>query len=100
MAYRSVAALTLLALPAFCQSPIVLHSGEAIFTVSVRGGNGVRFRGSCLSITGEGGSVNTELKGGPRRVHHRGNRNLSNSPKSHRRERTGGPRRVRWTDRT
>jgi hypothetical protein len=63
MAYRSVAALTLLALPAFCQSPMVLHAGEAIFTISVRGGHGVQFRGSCLSTPGEGAAVTTELKG-------------------------------------
>jgi hypothetical protein len=35
MSYRSVAAIALLALPAFCQSPMVLHSGEAIFTIAV-----------------------------------------------------------------
>ncbi len=58
-----VAAIVFLALPAFCQSPLVLHSGEAIFTISVRGGNGVQFRGSCLSISGDGTSVTTELAG-------------------------------------
>ena len=63
MAYRSLTGLALLALPAFCQSPMVLHSGEAIFTVSVRGSNGVRFRGSCLSTPAEGAAVTTELKG-------------------------------------
>lgn len=63
MTCRSFAAMALLALPAFCQSPMVLRSGEAIFTVSVRGGNGVQFRGSCLSTPGEGAAVTTELKG-------------------------------------
>lgn len=56
-------AISLLALPAFSQSPMVLRSGEAIFTISVRGGNGVQFRGSCLSTPGQGADVTTELKG-------------------------------------
>src|ERR1700730_2780184 len=63
MTHHSIAAITLLALPGFAQSPVVLHSGEAIFTISVRGGNGVKFRGSCLSTPSEGASVTTELKG-------------------------------------
>jgi len=42
---------------------MVLHSGEAVFTISVRGGDGVRFRGSCLSTPAEGASVTTEIKG-------------------------------------
>lgn len=63
MAWQSIAAIAFLTLPAFCQSPQVLHSGEEVFTISVRGGDGVRFRGSCLSTTGEGASVTTELTG-------------------------------------
>lgn len=63
MAYQSVAAIALLALPAFSQGPHVFHSGEEIFTISVRGGNGVQFRGSCLSTTSEGASVTTKLEG-------------------------------------
>jgi hypothetical protein len=63
MKHQSIAAITLLTLPAFAQSPVVLHSGEAIFTISVRGGNGVEFRGSCLSTPSEGAAVTTELKG-------------------------------------
>jgi hypothetical protein len=64
MASQSIAAIALLALPAFSQGPQVVHSGESIFTVSVRGGQGVRFRGDCLSTTGEGASVSTTLEGG------------------------------------
>jgi hypothetical protein len=63
MASQLIAAVVLLALPAFSQGPQVVHSGEAIFTISVRGGQGVRFRGSSLSTTGEGPSVTTRLDG-------------------------------------
>jgi hypothetical protein len=52
-----------LAVQAFGQSAQVLHSGEAVFTISVRGGNGGRFSGSCLSTTGEGVPVSTKLEG-------------------------------------
>ncbi len=41
---KLVAAIALLALPAFCQAPLVVHSGEEIFTISVRGGNGAVYR--------------------------------------------------------
>ena len=58
---RLVAAIVFLALPAFCQIPMVLHSEEAIITISVRG-HGVPFIGSCLSTRGEGASVTTGLK--------------------------------------
>jgi hypothetical protein len=63
MTHHSIAAITLLALPAFAQSQVVFHSGEAVFTISVRGGNGVKFRGSCLSTPSEGASVTTKLEG-------------------------------------
>jgi hypothetical protein len=63
MVHHPAAAFALLALPVFCQSPRVLHSGEAVFTIAVRGGNGVQFKGSCLSTPSEGASVTTELKG-------------------------------------
>lgn len=63
-ACQSVVAIVFLAVPAVCQIPHVLRSGEAIFTISVRGGQGVRFSGSCLSITGEGTPVSTKLEGG------------------------------------
>jgi hypothetical protein len=53
-------AVVFLAVPAFCESAQVLRSGEAIFTVSVRGGVGVRFSGSCLSTTAEGAPVGTK----------------------------------------
>jgi hypothetical protein len=58
-----VAALLPFAVPASCQGPQVLRSGEAIFTISVRGGNGVRFSGSCLSTTGDGAAVSSRLEG-------------------------------------
>jgi hypothetical protein len=63
MPSQSLVAIVFLVLPAFCQSPQVLSSGEGIFTISVRGGAGVRFRGSCLSTTGKGASVSTKLEG-------------------------------------
>jgi hypothetical protein len=63
MLYRSVIAIALMAVSANSQSPVVLHSGESIFTVTVRGGNGVRFRGSCLSTPSDGASVTTRLEG-------------------------------------
>jgi len=63
MVCQSIAAIVLLALQAFCQSSQVLRSGEGIFTIAVRGGTGVRFRGSCLSTTGDGASVTTKLEG-------------------------------------
>ncbi len=63
MACQSIAAIVLVALPAFCQGPQVLRSGEAIFTVSVRGGYGVRFSGSCLSTTADGAPMTTTLEG-------------------------------------
>ena len=101
MTCRSFAAMALLALPAFCQSPIVLRSGEAIFTVSVRGGNGVQFRGSCLSTPGEGAAVTTELKGTvPAEFTICGDRDLPNSPESLRREGTRSTCRDRWVDGT
>ena len=62
-ASQSIAAIVLMALPAFSQGPQVLRSGEQIFTVSVRGGMGVRFRGSCLSTAADGTSVTTKLEG-------------------------------------
>jgi hypothetical protein len=62
-ACQSLAAIVFLAVPTFCQRPQVLRSGEAIFTISVRGGMGVRFSGSCLSATAEGASVSTKLEG-------------------------------------
>src|ERR1017187_5076413 len=63
MLRRSGISVALMAMSAICQSPVVLHSGESIFTVSVRGGNGVRFRGSCLSTPSDGASVTTRLEG-------------------------------------
>lgn len=63
LACQSILAIVLLAVPAFCQGTQVLHSGEAIYTISVRGGSGVRFSGSCLSTTTDGGAVNTRLEG-------------------------------------
>ena len=63
MACQSIAAIVFVALPVFCQGQQVLHSGEGTFTISVRGGYGVRFSGSCLSITGEGAPVSTSLQG-------------------------------------
>lgn len=44
-----------------CQD--ILHSGEEIFVISVRGGNGISFRGSCLATTGAGESNKTKLEG-------------------------------------
>jgi hypothetical protein len=41
----------------------VLHSGENIFVISVQGGNGVAFRGSCLATSIAGESKNTKLEG-------------------------------------
>jgi hypothetical protein len=61
MTSATVAAIAFLVLPAFCQG--VLHSGEVIFTISVRGGNGVEFRGNCLSTPSEGAPVTTKLEG-------------------------------------
>lgn len=63
MAWQSVTAIALLTLPAFGQSSQVIHAGEQIFTISVRGGSGVGFRGSCLSTLSEGASVTTKLEG-------------------------------------
>jgi hypothetical protein len=63
MGFQSIATFGLLAFPGFCQGPNVLHSGEAIFRISVRGGQGVRFSGSCLSATADGASVSTKLEG-------------------------------------
>src|ERR1700735_4177068 len=60
-----VAAIALLALPAFGQQ--ALRSGEGIFTVSFQGGYGARFNGQYL-LAGESvprkleGAVPTELK--------------------------------------
>ena len=63
-ASQSIAAIVLVAVPVFCQRPQgVLLAGESIFTVSVRGGTGVRFRGSCLSTAADGASVTTKLEG-------------------------------------
>jgi hypothetical protein len=63
MTRQSVAGFVLLAFPAFCQNPMVLRSGESVFTISVRGSSRVQFRGNCLSTRGDGASVTTELAG-------------------------------------
>jgi hypothetical protein len=60
---QCIAAIFFVALPVFCQGPQVLRSGEGIFTISVRGGMGIRFSGSCLSTTAEGAPVSTTLEG-------------------------------------
>jgi hypothetical protein len=59
--YRVSIVFSLLSLVAHGQS--VLHSGEAIFVISVKGGNGVTFRGSCLATTAVGESNNIKLEG-------------------------------------
>jgi hypothetical protein len=51
------AAIALLSLPAFSQA---IHSGEGIFTVSIQGGYGVRFKGQYLSA---GESIPRKLEG-------------------------------------
>jgi hypothetical protein len=58
-----VAMLVLLAPTAWGQGTAVLHSGEAVFTISVRGSIGVRFSGSCLSIASNGATARADLKG-------------------------------------
>ena len=56
-----LAAVISLLAAARCQN--ILHSGEEIFVISVRGGNGVSFRGSCLATTSAGESNKTKLEG-------------------------------------
>jgi len=41
----------------------VLHDGEAIFAVSVKGTSGVSYRGSCLSTVYDGRSETTTIEG-------------------------------------
>ena len=61
---QSIAAIVLVVVPAYCQRPQgTLLAGESIFSISVRGGAGVRFRGSCLSTYADGASVTTKLEG-------------------------------------
>ncbi len=54
-------ALALLAPGSFGQT--VLQSGEGIFVISVSGGLGVGFRGSCLTTKANGEAVITKLEG-------------------------------------
>jgi hypothetical protein len=63
MNYQLVAVVISLSVPAIGQSPRVLHSGEANFAITVRGGPGVRFSGSCLSIAGDGATIQTTVAG-------------------------------------
>lgn len=56
-----LAVFTLLIPVAFAQD--VLHGGESNFEISIRGGKGVAFRGSCLSTRAGGGSITTKLEG-------------------------------------
>ena len=58
-----LATLALATLPAWSQGPLVLHSGESVFTISMRGGTGVRFSGSCLATRSDGTPVGTKLEG-------------------------------------
>lgn len=57
----AIVVLALLAPTAFGQ--LVLHAGEEFFTISVQGGDGVRFKGSCLATTAAGESVTEKLEG-------------------------------------
>jgi hypothetical protein len=41
----------------------VIHSGESIFVINVKGGRGVAFHGSYLAVTGTGESKNTKVEG-------------------------------------
>ena len=59
--WRLGVAIVVLSVAALGQS--ILHSGEEFFTISVQGGNGVRFKGNCLTTTGTGESINTKLEG-------------------------------------
>jgi hypothetical protein len=61
--HQLVVVVISMAVPALCQSPGILHSGEANFTITVRGGPGVRFSGSCLSIAGDGAPTQTTVAG-------------------------------------
>lgn len=58
-----LASLALATFPAWGQGSLVLHSGESVFTISVRGGTGVRFSGSCLATRSDGAPVGTKLEG-------------------------------------